>query len=99
MEQEDLKIILADARNAVILEYSGNPKELGSNESARTAKIDEACSKEVAAYREKSDFVTSLRSDIEITRLHLDHTRYQLRCSELACKVINQDSQELGCNG
>lgn len=83
-EQSKAQVALTEARQAILLQYAENPKDLGSNEAARNARIDELTATQKTYAREMETDLTVSRDRQAIAGLEVEHWRAQLHCAEVA---------------
>lgn len=74
---------LATNRTAILLNHADDPKALGANEAARSAKIDELSTDERAELFQADQALRRARHGAELARMKVEGLRAQLRCLEV----------------
>lgn len=76
------------ARAAIILAHAADPKQLGSNEAAREAKLADLTSESGSLVRLRETESRDYRHRLELARLRVESVRAQLRLAELAVGIV-----------
>lgn len=72
----------ANLRDQIIRD--NDPKDLGSNEAQRAAKINELCAKEITTLQYWQKELRGWKSTLEIVLARKSNLKYQLECLKLA---------------
>lgn len=82
-EANSARLDLKEAQARILRDYADNPKELGGNEAARQARIDELTGDHRYNLAHAEDAERQARHQLDLARLDLEASRAQLRIAEL----------------
>lgn len=71
-------------RQAILVQYGDNPKDLGANEAARAAKLNELTADLAEFESDARQRSTRCRHSLEVLRVRLEYARAMLRLLEIA---------------
>lgn len=80
------QIALATAKSRILLNHAEDPKALGANEAARSARIDELTQEEREAFASAEMVRRQLALEVEIARLTWDLARNLVRAAEVEAR-------------
>lgn len=82
---------LTAEKQKILLDFAADPKALGANEAARTAKIADMTAGLAVTLAAVEKEERQARHELDLARLRVDHLRAQLRVAEVAAGLSRHE--------
>jgi hypothetical protein len=86
-KRQDADALLSEVKQGIILQYAENPKDLGGNDAARAARVNELAQKEIADCAAAARAESVARHELTVAQMNVECIRAMLRLAELSAGI------------